>query len=76
MTDTNNGRLKMITTNACLILKTFLENLRKLLSAFKWTTDDAGGVNDTSPNSSVFTPKLLHEQAVRVHQVRGTTAQT
>ena len=34
MTDTNNGRLKMITTYACIILKTFLENLRKLLSAF------------------------------------------
>ena len=34
MTDTNNGRLKMITTYAYIILKTFLENLRKLLSAF------------------------------------------
>ena len=34
MTDTNNGRLKMITTYACIILKTFLKNLRKLLSAF------------------------------------------
>ena len=48
----------------------FLENLRKLLSVFKWTaTDDAGGLDDTSPNSSVFTPKLLHEQTVRVHQM-------
>ena len=76
MTDTNNGRLKMITTYDCLILQTLLENLRKLLTAFKWTTDDAGGLDDTSPNSSVFTPKLFHEQAVFVHQVKGSTAQT
>ena len=36
-------------------------------SAFKWTTDDAGGLDDTSPNAWVFTPKALHESAVRVH---------
>ena len=75
MTDTNNGRL-MITTYACLILQTLLENLRKLLTAFKWTTDDTGGLDNTGPNASVFTPsKLLHEQAVSVHQVKGSTAQ-
>ena len=44
--------------------------MRKLLSVFQWTaTDDAGGLDDTKSNSSVFTPKLLHEQTVRVHQM-------
>ena len=42
----------------------------------QWTTDDAGGLDDTSLDSSVFIPELLHEQAVRVHQVKGSTAQT
>ena len=30
----------------------------------QWTTDDAGGLDDTSPDSNVFTPELLHEQAL------------
>ena len=36
-------------------------------SAFKWTTDECGGLDDTNPNACVFTLKPLHEQAVRVH---------
>ena len=45
MTDDNNGRLKIITTYACIKPKTFLENLRK--KCIQWTTDDAGGLDDT-----------------------------
>ena len=43
--------------------------------AFKWTTDDAGGLDGTSPNSSVFTPKP-RGQAVLVHHMKESTAQT
>ena len=68
MEDTNNGRLKM--KIPLPYLKTFFENLGKLLSVFKCTETDGGGVlDDTSPNSSLFTPKLLHEQVVYVHQM-------
>ena len=60
----------MITNTLALYLKTFFENLGKLLSVFKWTETDGDGVlDDTSPNSSVFTPKLLHEQVVHVQQM-------
>ena len=52
----------------------FLSVLESALT-FKWTTHDAGGLDHTSPNSRVFTLRLLHEQAVRVHQVKGSTAQ-
>ena len=31
------------------------------------STGDAGGLDDTSTYSSLFTPKLLHAQVVRVH---------
>ena len=55
--------MKMITNTLPYLTETFLENLRKLLSAFKWTADGAGGLDDTSPNSSVFASKPLHEQA-------------
>ena len=44
------------------------EESAEAVKCIQWTTDDAGGLDDTSPDSSVFIPELLHEQAVRVHQ--------
>ena len=63
MTDTNSGRLKMIATYVCLILDVPGESA-KAVTCIQWTTDDASGLDDTSPDSSVFTPELLHEQVV------------
>ena len=55
-----------------------LPSLNKVITYLlnKVITDDAGGLDDTSPDSSIFIRELLHEQAVRVHQVKGSTAQT
>ena len=39
-------------------------------------TDDTDGLDDTSLNSSVFTPNLVHEQAVSVHRVKGSSGQS
>ena len=66
MTDTNNGILKMI-INALALSQNVPREFAEAVKGIQ--TDDAGGLDDTSPNSSVFTPKLLHEQAVRVHQM-------
>ena len=53
----------MIATYVCLILDVPGESA-KAVTCIQWTTDDASGLDDTSPDSSVFTPELLHEQVV------------
>ena len=63
----------MITS--ALALSKFLENLWKLLTAFQLTTDDAGSLDDTFAQTQAYY-SCLDEQAARVRQIKGSTAQT
>lgn len=58
VTDTSNGRQKMITS--VLALCKFLENLWKLLTVFQLTTDDVGGLDDTVAQPQAYS--YLNEQ--------------
>ena len=66
----------MITTYACIILKTFPENLRRLLSALNGQQMMLVVLMTLALTQAYLHRSFFHEQALRVHQVKGSTAQT